>query len=123
MSFLSAMQKFIIRPESKETIVGQTAKFKCQVEGIPKPRILWRRKKYSSNGFIRVDSLDQRRFKLLPNGTLVILNVHFDDMGLYTCVAKSPGKLSNATVLLTVYGEYLMARSFAPPQVLSFQMY
>lgn len=109
VSFL-AIQTFIIRPSSQDTIVGQMVTFDCHVEGIPKPRILWRVKHYNSNNinnsFVRIDSLDQRRFKLLPNGTLMILNVHFSDKGLYACVAISPGKKNNATAYLTVYGEF-----------------
>ena len=82
------------------------------MEGIPTPRILWRVKLYNSRSFVRIDSLDQRRFKLMPNGTLVILNVHFSDKGLYVCIAKSPGKKNNATAYLTVYGEWLYVYFF-----------
>ena len=100
------MQAFIVKPSNQQTIVGQMVKFECHVEGIPKPRILWRVRRHNRKGFVRVDSLDQRRFRLMPNGTLVIFNVHFTDQGLYACIAKSPGKKNNATAYLTVFGEF-----------------
>ena len=105
--FFLAIQTFIVRPMNQETIVGQGVTFECRVEGIPKPRILWRVKLHNRDSFVRVDSLDQRRFRLMPNGTLVVLNVHFTDQGFYVCIAKSPGKKNNATAYLTVYGELL----------------
>jgi len=100
---VNAMQAFIVKPSNQQTIVGQMVKFECHVEGIPKPRILWRVRRHNRKGFVRVDSLDQRRFRLMPNGTLVIFNVHFTDQGLYACIAKSPGKKNNATAYLTVF--------------------
>ena len=109
MFIFAAIQRFIKKPKAQETVVSKTVTFDCIVEGIPKPRILWKFKPYMSDDFARIDSLDQRRFKLSPNGTLTIKNVHFSDKGLYVCVAKSPGKKTDAAAFLMVYGEFIMS--------------
>ena len=106
--FLIAVQRFIKKPKAQEIVASKTVTFDCIVEGIPKPRILWKFKPHNSDNFARIDSLDQRRFKLSPNGTLTIKNVHFSDKGLYVCVAKSPGKETDATAFLMVYGEFIV---------------
>eukprot|EP00794_Sanderia_malayensis_P003344 gene3344-3833_t len=98
-----AVQNFIKRPQSRVIIVGQSVKFDCKVEGIPTPRILWKFMQQNSRDYMRIDRLDQRRFKLSPDGSLTIRNVHINDRGVYACIAKSPGKKKNATANLVVY--------------------
>lgn len=35
--------------------------------------------------------------------------MHFSDKGLYVCVAKSPGKKTDAAAFLMVYGECIIS--------------
>ncbi|KAK6627574.1 hypothetical protein RUM44_010052 [Polyplax serrata] len=69
-------------PRDVEVNFGGTASFHCKVDGDPKPEIIWLR---NSNEIKMNDS----RYSLLKDGTLMIEKTLEDDMGVYECVAKS----------------------------------
>ena len=68
--------------------VGSDVRIDCDVEGKPKPDIVW----------VKFDSSVD--LSVLPNGTLVLQNIQQEDSGTYQCFAL--GKLmfsSNVTAV------------------------
>ncbi|XP_021350717.1 zwei Ig domain protein zig-2-like [Mizuhopecten yessoensis] len=62
---------------------GATIQLFCRAEGFPKPRITWRtpsRKEISES---------DPGYGLLPNGDLLIRNVRWSHMGVFTCIADN----------------------------------
>ncbi|XP_041858722.1 immunoglobulin superfamily member 10-like [Melanotaenia boesemani] len=62
-----------------------TARLECEAQGEPKPSITWT--KVATGAVMSIHS--SQRFKVLPNGTLVIQNVQLQDRGTYICIANS----------------------------------
>lgn len=69
-------------PEDLEVQLGQTAVFRCRVTGEPHPSITWMR---DSNEV----PMDDDRYYVQSDGTLVINDVTEDDAGHYECVAHN----------------------------------
>lgn len=76
--FLSSSVKVIQFPEDQDLFVGRTQIIKCSADGYPKPTFVW------SKDPVDID-LDNPRFNLLPNGSLLISPVHETDRGQYVC--------------------------------------
>uniref|UniRef100_A0A8C7ZI35 Follistatin-like 5 n=1 Tax=Oryzias sinensis TaxID=183150 RepID=A0A8C7ZI35_9TELE len=73
-----------VYPESQAREPGITASLRCHAEGIPSPQLSWLK-----NGMdIKVKL--SKQLTLQANGSEVhISNVHFEDTGAYTCIAKN----------------------------------
>jgi peroxidase len=69
-------------PEDLEVKLGQTAVFRCRAAGDPQPRIKWMR---DSNEV----PIDDGRYAVMEDGSLVINEVTEDDAGDYECVAHN----------------------------------
>ncbi|XP_041370797.1 zwei Ig domain protein zig-2-like [Gigantopelta aegis] len=54
----------------------------CRADGIPKPRVRW----YDVSGKLIEDG---RHYKIVDNGDLIIKNIGWMNMGVYTCVADN----------------------------------
>uniref|UniRef100_A0A8C2ZB31 Follistatin-like 5 n=1 Tax=Cyclopterus lumpus TaxID=8103 RepID=A0A8C2ZB31_CYCLU len=73
-----------VYPESQAREPGVTAGLRCHAEGIPSPRLAWLK-----NGMDITTKLS-KQLTLQANGSEVhISNVHFEDTGAYTCIAKN----------------------------------
>ena len=69
------------RPHNLFAHVTADVQFQCQVYGIPKPTVQWRK-----NGDVVIPS---DYFQLLDNQSLRILGLVASDAGLYQCMAEN----------------------------------
>lgn len=73
-----------VYPESQAREPGVTASLRCHAEGIPGPQLSWLK-----NG-VDISSKLSKQLTLQANGSEVhISNVHFEDTGAYTCIARN----------------------------------
>eukprot|EP00063_Salmo_salar_P079890 XP_014054725.1 PREDICTED: follistatin-related protein 5-like isoform X1 [Salmo salar] len=73
-----------VYPESQAREPGVTASLRCHAEGIPNPQLAWLK-----NGMDIATKLS-KQLTLQANGSEVhISNVHFEDTGAYSCIAKN----------------------------------
>ncbi|KAF3694180.1 Follistatin-related protein 5 Follistatin-like protein 5 Precursor [Channa argus] len=73
-----------VYPESQAREPGVTASLRCHAEGVPSPQLAWLK-----NGMDITTKLS-KQLTLQANGSEVhISNVHFEDTGAYTCIAKN----------------------------------
>ncbi|XP_029703296.1 follistatin-related protein 5 isoform X3 [Takifugu rubripes] len=73
-----------VYPESQAREPGVTASLRCHAEGIPSPKLTWLK-----NGMDITPKLS-KQLTLQANGSEVhISNVHFEDTGAYTCIARN----------------------------------
>ncbi|XP_076850617.1 follistatin-related protein 5 isoform X2 [Brachyhypopomus gauderio] len=73
-----------VYPESQAREPGVTASLRCHAEGIPDPQLSWLK-----NGMDITTKLS-KQLTLQANGSEVhISNVHFEDTGAYTCIARN----------------------------------
>uniref|UniRef100_A0AAY4E634 Follistatin-like 5 n=1 Tax=Denticeps clupeoides TaxID=299321 RepID=A0AAY4E634_9TELE len=73
-----------VYPESQAREPGVTASLRCHAEGIPNPQLAWLK-----NGMDITPKLS-KQLTLQANGSEVhISNVHFEDTGAYTCIARN----------------------------------
>ncbi|KAJ8929669.1 hypothetical protein NQ314_017619 [Rhamnusium bicolor] len=91
--------KFSILPKNPTEIVeGQSVMMDCVVEGDPKPTIHWDKN-------LKMNDFDLSRFRVLPNGTLHISEVHREDENTYGCTAGSSAGLNRKEVQLIVHSK------------------
>ncbi|KAM4744305.1 immunoglobulin superfamily DCC subclass member 4 isoform 2-T2 [Anableps anableps] len=95
---LASLSGFYQEPAPQTVITGGSARFECQIEGVPTPDITWQKDK--------VAITDETRFISLPNGVLQILKVTKEDEGFYRCVASSSARknISNEARLTVMTG-------------------
>ncbi|XP_034454238.1 follistatin-related protein 5 isoform X2 [Hippoglossus hippoglossus] len=73
-----------VYPESQAREPGVTASLRCHAEGVPNPQLAWLK-----NG-MDITSKLSKQLTLQANGSEVhISNVHFEDTGAYTCIARN----------------------------------
>ncbi|KAM7051740.1 roundabout homolog 3 [Molossus nigricans] len=70
-------------PANQTLALGSSVWLPCRVTGDPQPSVQWKKDGQLLQG-------DGLQLNLMANGTLFIANVQEMDMGLYSCVAKSP---------------------------------
>ena len=72
--------------------MGSTVELPCEASGSPRPRVHW------------VDGenkrLDDPRFSVQPDGSLLVANIRWQDMDAYKCVASSPLGRAEASTFL-----------------------
>ncbi|XP_070233395.1 immunoglobulin superfamily DCC subclass member 4 isoform X4 [Bos mutus] len=78
---LATLAGFSLHPESQTVEENGTARFQCQIEGLPTPVITWEKD--------QVTVPEEPRLITLPNGVLQILDVQEGDAGSYRCVATN----------------------------------
>uniref|UniRef100_A0A3B3U922 Immunoglobulin superfamily DCC subclass member 4 n=1 Tax=Poecilia latipinna TaxID=48699 RepID=A0A3B3U922_9TELE len=81
---LASLSSFSEEPSPQTVTTGGSARFECQIEGVPTPVITWQKD--------QVTITDDTRFISLPNGVLQILKVTKEDEGLYRCVASNSAR-------------------------------
>lgn len=69
-------------PNDVEIYWGGTAVFTCAATGDPQPSIFWMR----NNEII---DINQNKYKIIDNGSLLIENIEESDRGYYECMAKN----------------------------------
>ncbi|XP_029986812.1 immunoglobulin superfamily DCC subclass member 4 [Sphaeramia orbicularis] len=110
---LASLSQFHQEPSPQTVPAGGSARFECQIEGIPTPVITWEKD--------NVSVPENARFISLPNGVLQILEVSTEDEGAYRCVvSNSAGKDISHEARLTVSTDSKEALNrvviVAPPQ-------
>uniref|UniRef100_A0A8C5NCD1 Immunoglobulin superfamily DCC subclass member 4-like n=1 Tax=Gouania willdenowi TaxID=441366 RepID=A0A8C5NCD1_GOUWI len=81
---LAGLSNFRQEPSPQTVPSGVTARFECQIDGVPTPVITWEKNKEAVP--------DEPRFISLPNGVLQILEVTKVDEGAYRCVASNSAR-------------------------------
>ena len=85
--------KFVIIPNNTVGFEGYSLKIDCTAYGDPAPTITWISKQIANN---------PEHFTHLPNGTLLIREVHANDAGRYQCIAGSDAGLNTTEITLSV---------------------
>ena len=83
-----------------QVIIGSSITIKCNVHGIPSPKIQW---------LLNNQALDarNRRYRLHDDGyQLEILSTEMSDSGRYTCIAKNEAGIVDRDFDLDVLGEF-----------------
>lgn len=74
-------------------LVNSNVVLPCKVHARPKAEVLW-----TDDEGNPVE--DNQRFKLLPNGDLLITKIRWEDMGSYNCIARNTFGTDKADVFL-----------------------
>ncbi|EDM09581.1 hemicentin 1 (predicted) [Rattus norvegicus] len=69
-------------PQSLVTLLNKSIALECLAEGVPSPRITWRK-----DGVVLAES--HARYSILENGFLHIQSAHITDTGRYLCMATN----------------------------------
>ncbi|KAK6167247.1 hypothetical protein SNE40_021325 [Patella caerulea] len=93
-------------PSVVKSPIGEEVMLSCEVEGSPKPKILWLR----NRGIINSDA--SAGYTVMENGSLYIERVELYDTGVYTCIAQNVAGNDNREITLEVQ---------VPPKIDSFQ--
>uniref|UniRef100_A0A5S6Q883 Ig-like domain-containing protein n=1 Tax=Trichuris muris TaxID=70415 RepID=A0A5S6Q883_TRIMR len=85
---------------SKNFMEGDNAEINCLVYGHPLPKVTWKQ------GDNNLTTFDSRIYAVsdrgVPNATLVLKDLRFDDRALYTCIAVNEFGSDESAVLLRV---------------------
>ena len=89
------------QPEDTDVLLGQSVLLNCSARGLPEPLITWTKNDEPLD-------LDNARFQLLENGSLLIQDVMINDTGDYKCNATNElGFLQTDDAMLMVNSEYM----------------
>ena len=89
-------------PRGKTVVKGYEVHFFCNVTGVPRPRIYWKK-----DG-VFVEALSERFEVGYVEGTLFIETAEFSDAGLYSCFANNsvnPAGTESKAAQLNIIGE------------------
>ncbi|XP_057293625.1 uncharacterized protein LOC130622207 [Hydractinia symbiolongicarpus] len=100
---VNPIQWFHTKPSDQSVVYGKKATFSCVSKGIPKPKITWHLHDNLTLEYKPISYSDEKKYKIFPNGTLVIYNVDYNDQTTYVCYSTSPGLKRNVSAMLTVY--------------------
>ncbi|GAA6084394.1 follistatin-related protein 5 isoform X1, partial [Tachysurus ichikawai] len=96
-----------VYPESQAREPGVTASLRCHAEGIPDPQLSWLK-----NG-MDISTKLSKQLTLQANGSEVhISNVHFEDTGAYTCIARNEAGVDEDISSLFVEDSARKSRTF-----------
>ncbi|XP_077188775.1 hemicentin-1 isoform X2 [Paroedura picta] len=85
--------KAIVSPKNQTFTKGSEVSISCSATGYPKPMIVWTH----NDMFI----MGSHRYRLTPEGTLIIRNAVPKDAGLYGCLASNTAGTVQETSILT----------------------
>lgn len=116
--------RFVVAPEGPvQAVEGESVLIHCQATGDPMPTIQWDKDllylnneptvaALATNGMNetaqQLDQSAEKRYRVLENGTLHILEVRFEDEGRYGCTIGSSVGLKREEVQLSVRGEFVL---------------
>ncbi|XP_017159621.1 immunoglobulin superfamily DCC subclass member 4 isoform X3 [Poecilia reticulata] len=83
---LASLSSFYEEPSPQTVTTGGSARFECQIEGVPTAVITWQKDQ------VTLTDETSNRFISLPNGVLQILKVTKEDEGFYRCVASNSAR-------------------------------
>uniref|UniRef100_A0A8C0KRB0 Hemicentin-1 n=1 Tax=Canis lupus dingo TaxID=286419 RepID=A0A8C0KRB0_CANLU len=86
-------------PQSVVIHLNMSAVLECLAEGVPAPRITWRK-----DGAVL--SASHARYSILENGFLHIQSAHVTDTGRYLCMATNAAGTDRRRIDLQVHGKY-----------------
>ncbi|XP_074631891.1 roundabout homolog 1-like isoform X3 [Acropora palmata] len=85
--------KFLTKPQNTTVVIGKSAFLYCNATASPEPVVSWRKEE---------GERDEKRFKQLKNGTLLIRDARMSDAGQYLCIAANQLDLKETKVTLRV---------------------
>ncbi|XP_035205643.1 Down syndrome cell adhesion molecule-like isoform X9 [Stegodyphus dumicola] len=74
--------QWVQEPKDLSAMGGQTAALDCFTRGYPKPTVMWRKKNDDGSDMAVVEN---SRWKVAENGSLIFKKISKDDEGVYTC--------------------------------------
>ncbi|GAB1285527.1 Hemicentin-1 [Apodemus speciosus] len=83
-------------PQSLVTLLNESVALECHAEGVPVPRITWRK-----DGIVLAES--HARYSILENGFLHIQSAHVTDAGRYLCMATNVAGTDRRRIDLQVH--------------------
>ncbi|XP_021053028.1 hemicentin-1 [Mus pahari] len=83
-------------PQSLVTLLNKSISLECSAEGVPVPRITWRK-----DGVVLTES--HARYSILENGFLHIESAHVTDTGRYLCMATNVAGTDRRRIDLQVH--------------------
>ncbi|XP_040895666.1 hemicentin-1 [Toxotes jaculatrix] len=85
--------KVSVEPRNQTFTTGDEMKIRCSASGYPPPRLVWTH----NDMFIMASS----RYRMTPDGTLVLRNTEKKDGGVYGCLASNQAGTDTMTSILT----------------------
>ncbi|GLD49762.1 hemicentin-1, partial [Lates japonicus] len=82
-----------VEPRNQTFTTGEEVRIRCSASGYPPPRLVWTH----NDMFIMASS----RYRMTPDGTLVIRNMEKKDGGVYGCLASNQAGTDTMTSILT----------------------
>uniref|UniRef100_A0A4W6D352 Hemicentin-1 n=1 Tax=Lates calcarifer TaxID=8187 RepID=A0A4W6D352_LATCA len=82
-----------VEPRNQTFTTGEEVRIRCSASGYPPPRLVWTH----NDMFIMASS----RYRMTPDGTLVIRNMEKKDGGVYGCLASNLAGTDTMTSILT----------------------
>uniref|UniRef100_A0A3Q3K3Y4 Hemicentin 1 n=1 Tax=Monopterus albus TaxID=43700 RepID=A0A3Q3K3Y4_MONAL len=82
-----------VEPQDQTFMTGDEVRIRCSASGYPPPRLVW-----THNGMFIIAS---SRYRMTPDGTLVIRNTEKKDGGVYGCLASNQAGTDAMTSILT----------------------
>ncbi|XP_035996829.1 hemicentin-1 isoform X1 [Fundulus heteroclitus] len=98
-----------VEPRNQTFMMGDEVRISCSASGYPPPRLVWTH----NDMFIMASN----RYRMTPDGTLVIRNTKKKDGGVYGCLASNHAGTDTMTSILT-YFEFPVVRA-ASREILS----
>ncbi|XP_069192476.1 cell adhesion molecule Dscam2 isoform X3 [Procambarus clarkii] len=86
--FVNVPPRWVSEPEDQSVTRGSDALIRCQTEGFPPPKIIWRKAHGAAPGSYR-DLLGSSGTQQLTNGSLLLTQVTKDAEGRYLCEATN----------------------------------
>jgi len=84
-------------------VIGTNVMLPCKTMGRPRPEVYW------MDSDLNVISGQDAHYKILPNGDLLINDLKWSDMGLYTCVARNAlGKDKSVTFIYPLRVSFIL---------------
>uniref|UniRef100_UPI0037E9B6AB hemicentin-1 n=1 Tax=Semicossyphus pulcher TaxID=241346 RepID=UPI0037E9B6AB len=82
-----------VEPRNQTFTTGDEVRIRCSASGYPPPRLVWTH----NDMFLMASS----RYRMTPDGTLVIRNMEQKDGGVYGCLASNQAGTDTMTSILT----------------------
>ncbi|GLG93723.1 Tyrosine-protein phosphatase Lar, partial [Gryllus bimaculatus] len=96
--------RWVVEPSDQSVVLGNSVMLTCQVDGFPKPTVVWKQAIGNQPGEYREIGYRSDRIRSLENGSLIIPRVAEEHEGYYLCQAMNGISAGLSKVVhLTVY--------------------